>query len=363
MADRISSPTAIPDLFGPGKNGFGLGPPTTALNPPWFNGVQEAVVRTIEYAGLVPDALDFDQFTNAIASFPFLNPNVTGDLTITNGARILIVSGGLSCVQTGGAGKWENGSTLVVESNVTFFWADNTIEFGSTVANDWTVHGEVTLCTDGTNTLTILAGTTVVGTTGADTFTVNAVSQFNENVTLEATKLLTAKQIDAIDNAGYLAAGEVRFYEDTNPAFTQGFLQWDGSDLRLGATGVAHIIPSHRDGWVAGDVATVNAIDNTGASASLVMRNGESCIVTMSMETSNNTVGLNINMRIEANAVIIGGSAQRYQPSLGGVYQTATRTVQYTAGVDATVVFLARHGAVAGTTTSRNIHITARRIS
>lgn len=77
---RIDSPNRAVDLFGAGKDGFKAAvsgvAPATELTPDWFNAVQEAIVRTIEAAGLGPSAADLDQFTTAITSMISQN---TGD--------------------------------------------------------------------------------------------------------------------------------------------------------------------------------------------------------------------------------------------------------------------------------------------
>lgn len=67
---RIDGPDAAVDLFGPGKPGFQEQVPgvslATALTAKWFNAVQEAVVRTIEAAGLQLSEADMGQFVAAI---------------------------------------------------------------------------------------------------------------------------------------------------------------------------------------------------------------------------------------------------------------------------------------------------------
>ncbi|MFZ6687496.1 hypothetical protein ACO0K0_07090 [Undibacterium sp. SXout11W] len=67
---RINGLDKAADLFGAGKDGFKSEVPGVSLasevTAVWFNGVQEAVVRTIEAAGLALSEADFDQFTNAI---------------------------------------------------------------------------------------------------------------------------------------------------------------------------------------------------------------------------------------------------------------------------------------------------------
>lgn len=69
---RIDSATAVPDLFGPGKNGFTdgnalTGVAATKLNAKFFNGVQEALVRVQEAASLVASD-DPNQFVEAIVA-------------------------------------------------------------------------------------------------------------------------------------------------------------------------------------------------------------------------------------------------------------------------------------------------------
>lgn len=67
---RIDSPNRAAALFGAGKDGFKAAVPgvssATELTAKWFNGVQEALARTIEGAGLSLSETDFDQFTAAV---------------------------------------------------------------------------------------------------------------------------------------------------------------------------------------------------------------------------------------------------------------------------------------------------------
>lgn len=67
---RIDTTDRAVDLFGAGKDGFREQIPgvaqATQLTAQWFNGVQEAITRTIESAGIAPSASDYDQFTTAV---------------------------------------------------------------------------------------------------------------------------------------------------------------------------------------------------------------------------------------------------------------------------------------------------------
>lgn len=67
---RIDSPNRAVALFGAGKDGFKASvpgvAPATELTEKWFNAVQEAIVRTIEAAGIALSEADYDQFTVAV---------------------------------------------------------------------------------------------------------------------------------------------------------------------------------------------------------------------------------------------------------------------------------------------------------
>ncbi|WP_295755989.1 hypothetical protein [Undibacterium sp.] len=67
---RIATPNRAVDKFAAGKDGFRAAVPAvssaTEFSDLWFNHVQEAVMRTIEQAGLVQSDTDFDQFVTAL---------------------------------------------------------------------------------------------------------------------------------------------------------------------------------------------------------------------------------------------------------------------------------------------------------
>ena len=86
---RIDGLDRALDLFGAGKDGFKAQVPGVALatqvNPGWFNSVQEAIVRTIEAAGLALSASDYDQFTTAIDKIA----KIRADAVIPSGTRMV----------------------------------------------------------------------------------------------------------------------------------------------------------------------------------------------------------------------------------------------------------------------------------
>lgn len=68
---RIATTTVAADLFGAGKDGFTSGNPNSQIAPTqlsagWCNGVQEELVRCIEFSGQTLDADDNTQLAKAI---------------------------------------------------------------------------------------------------------------------------------------------------------------------------------------------------------------------------------------------------------------------------------------------------------
>lgn len=68
---RIDTPTAVPDMFGPGKSGWrngnkAQGIPATEFNADWPNNVQEEICAVIEAAGIALDGNNRAQLLQAI---------------------------------------------------------------------------------------------------------------------------------------------------------------------------------------------------------------------------------------------------------------------------------------------------------
>ena len=81
----ILTPTAVPDKFGLGLNGFAgsvPGPPTQ-LSEQWFDSVQMEIVNVIIGQGIALDGLVFDQMKQALDDYSFVDPHVTSTLTVT----------------------------------------------------------------------------------------------------------------------------------------------------------------------------------------------------------------------------------------------------------------------------------------
>lgn len=97
--DRISDPTAVPDLFGPGKPGFTDGNPIggidpTFLNAAWFNGLQEEALSVIESVGIVPAAGDNTQQRQAIRRMAGANKiTISTNIALTpDNAGVVVVN-------------------------------------------------------------------------------------------------------------------------------------------------------------------------------------------------------------------------------------------------------------------------------
>ena len=87
---RIGTATKAVDLFGAGKDGFKDGDvvggiPPTDLAASFFNHAQEAIVRTIETAGLVLSGTDYDQFVTALNTLFVSKSSATGAATMPIG--------------------------------------------------------------------------------------------------------------------------------------------------------------------------------------------------------------------------------------------------------------------------------------
>jgi hypothetical protein len=105
MANRIQTPSKVTDLFGPGKHGFGDDPNpmlATAFDASWCNGVQEEIIRIIEWGvtngiGVAPSGGIFDQVLTVLKSFPF-----DGAVTIANGGSLTLTDQSFLVIEADG---------------------------------------------------------------------------------------------------------------------------------------------------------------------------------------------------------------------------------------------------------------------
>ena len=225
MANRILTPSNVPNLFGPGKPGFGDDPNpllATAFDASWCNGIQESVVRTIEAAGLIPDGADFDQFTDAIQSMPLLSPTVATMLTILNGAGLTL----------------EDSSTLLVEADGGNGGSE--IRFAGALARAIWDSGSVMQTAIGA--IVELLGDVTIGDSSAQTATIDAVANFGADMSLATTQTFTlngsakiaggtSSRVEAgtvalqIGAAAPVADGEFAANSDGVPVFHAGGLR------------------------------------------------------------------------------------------------------------------------------------------
>jgi len=120
----ILTPSAVPNLFGPGLNGFRneVPPdPPTQMSAEWCNSVQMELVNAITDQGYALDSLNYSQLTTALNGWKF-----SGSPEISSGATLFVRSGGTLQVDPGGSLVTRPGSTnslegsLDIQGNVTF---------------------------------------------------------------------------------------------------------------------------------------------------------------------------------------------------------------------------------------------------
>jgi hypothetical protein len=225
--ERITTPTAVPNKFGPGKNGFqGGGPPNaTQLSPEWFDNVQEETARVIEGQGIVLDGGQLDQMKQAIDDYAFADPSITGTLTIENLASIEVESGGAINVQSGGAINAMVGSTVALQGT-----------FQITPSATYTCDTNATYTKD-----------MLIGDTSGDALIITSTTTFqsqvfvNDNIDMAGSTAIsggagsscTFPLIDA--STGVLRALLTEWTAVGGaPSTDDGEVQWDGYRLSLG---------------------------------------------------------------------------------------------------------------------------------
>jgi hypothetical protein len=177
---RIDGLDRALDLFGTGKDGFKAQVPGVALatqvNPAWFNGIQEAIVRTIEAAGLVLSASDYDQFTSAVDKIA----KTRADEVIPSGTRMVFH-------QTAAPVGWTKDTTLnnralrIVSGTA---GSGGTVDFTTAFASR-TPTGTVstTGSTTAAGTVSTTGSTTAAGTVGSTTLTIAQLPPHDHTIT------------------------------------------------------------------------------------------------------------------------------------------------------------------------------------
>jgi hypothetical protein len=184
---RISTATREIDKFGPGKDGFkGGGPPNaTQLESAWCDSVQEELARVIEGQGIVLDPMQLDQLKEALDSYSFDSPKVSGTMTVTGDVVV--------------PGVFQASTTLgIVESTAPFYAYDN-VFLGDTAADQITFNGTSVFLVGSpvTGTCSWHAALAVVGASGGSlssdptaAMTWNGPATFNGAATFTSTLTL-----------------------------------------------------------------------------------------------------------------------------------------------------------------------------
>jgi hypothetical protein len=223
--ERITTPTAVPNKFGPGKNGFqGGGPPNaTQLSPEWFDNVQEETARVIEGQGIVLDGGQLDQMKQAIDDYAFADPSITGTLTIENLASIEVESGGAINVQSGGTLDTMAGSIVGLQGAVTFtptatHTCDTVANFnkgvnlGDDVADPIAVNGTMTV----NENAAMHADLAVLGASGGSLSSdMTAIMTWNGTATLTHRTRILSSILSTVGDFGKDGAGNMRWHDGT----------------------------------------------------------------------------------------------------------------------------------------------------
>jgi hypothetical protein len=291
----ILTPTAIPDFFGVGLNGFmGAVPgPPTQVSAEILNSMMQEIINVIIGQGIALDALQFDQLKKAIDDYTFQHPSLAagGTWTIGDGialAELVIANASAIQVESGAGFVLQTGSVFVVNSGVTLNAADNTFVWGTSNANDWTINGNVTLGTDGTSAHTV-RGTMSVSGILSPTAGVNLGGQ-----TISGTA-------GSLVDVETLAVTEIRFDSSGNTLpSVAGRVRWNDT-LFTFMDGVGNIraLDEPVRGYDAVFQSINTSIGNTTASCTRRVKATEPVWIEMSCRRQmNSTVDMNYRIRV-----------------------------------------------------------------
>lgn len=255
----ILTPAAVPDMFGPGINGFKNStplPPATQLSAEWFNSVQQEIVNVITGQSIALDALSFDQMKRAIDNYAFADPTVSGSLTIGSGAKLK--------VQPGGTLECEAGSVAKL----------------------------ATLQTSGLATLNSLAVTNS-----------SSLASATASGTVGISGLLTASGGVDTGSTGNVKAGDLSLYDrGASYSSTAGRLRWDGFSVMIGDGSNARALAAPIRGYDATFTAT-NAINDTAAVVSVRLAANAKVVIEMSWSASVAVAAANCNYRLKISGI------------------------------------------------------------
>jgi len=350
----ILTPTAVPDKFGLGLNGFAgsvPGPPTQ-LSEQWFDSVQMEIVNVIIGQGIALDGLVFDQMKQALDDYSFVDPHVTSTLTVDGGAMILVQSLGTVELLSGSGLVLRNGSTFAVEASVTLVASDNTWVWGSGDANDWTINGDVTLGTSDVTQINLVGDVDIGFDAGSTGFIRGAYA-------LDGASSISGG-VGSLLDAETVAADLLALTSTASPSTATGVVTFGGRFLAVGISSVAKRVAIFEDSYSAGPLNTGLAVADTGASVTLVLAIGDKVMISASMQSSNSIGGNHVRAYITVNGVNVGSTIDLLPPAAGEPI-TIPKHVEYTAAAAIAYTFKLRHGAPdGGTTTTHDAYISVR---
>jgi hypothetical protein len=222
---RIDGLDRAVNLFGSGKDGFKAQVPGVALatqvTPSWFNGMQEAIVRTIEAAGLTLSASDYDQFTSAVDKIA----KTRADEVIPSGTRMVFH-------QTAAPVGWTKDTTLnnralrIVSGAA---GSGGTVDFTTAFASR-TPTGTVstTGSTTAAGTVSTTGSTTASGTVGSTTLTIDQIPSHTHTAARNG-----GGYVDYDDGAGLSVGDGTSGATGGSQGHTHGFT---GSSASISAT-------------------------------------------------------------------------------------------------------------------------------
>lgn len=233
--DRISTSTAVPDLFGAGKPGFrdgnkALGILPTDLNALLFNSIQEELMSVIEGAGLAADDADFTQLRQAIQAM------------IINGQKSVIIHDAVfeASVADGNAVYWHVGNGEFTKALADGSTAQNAVGFADVTNEKVYAFGAAPIFTGLTPGAYYLDGTTP----GAITAVAPATNIVKLGLAVSATEIYV--DIDA----GYVITDASETQKGLIEIATSTEIQ-TGTDTTRAVTpeGLAHIVIGVGQTW------------------------------------------------------------------------------------------------------------------
>lgn len=177
-----------------------------------------------------------------------------------------------------------------------------------------------------------------------------------------AASSVTTGTVDTIGEAGTVKPGTCAFYTQSGALpTTDGELAWGGRNILTvgGSGGAARRISIPVEEYLAGPVATMAAIEDTGLAITLTLAEDDVVYAELDLEAENSGGNNDIAITITVDGSPVGGT-RTYRPSAADRVQAVRRVIKFEAPSTASYEFKGRHGASAGTTTSTNLRLLIR---